>query len=141
MPEQKPKVPFIIREAAKAIDKDVTPTVRLMGRLFLKSFLEEHERAAEGQQRPSPAPALRGPTREPISARAVGIQIREVRDPRNPPVTSAVAVSKPAVIDAEIVPDVGAPQAHRVVECLTCGGTKRVGRRGHQVQCPSCCKS
>ena len=144
MPQK--KVPFIIKQASKAFDADVSPTVRLLGQIFLSTYLSEGEPAQ--QEPPSrerqvgkrsalkPAAVRNGPAavrNGPDGSGRAAIQIREVKGPYDPH-PRPVPVPKPVILDAVIVDEVIA------TDCLTCGGSQRVGRRGHEVSCPSCCR-
>jgi hypothetical protein len=109
-----PKVPRVIQEAGKAVERDIKPALRLMGRIFFNTWLgdQSYVHVPPGA---APPPARRAP-----------------RPKASPPSTAAGVHTtdpgpRPMVIDAELIED-----------CLTCGGSKKVGRPGHQVPCPSC---
>jgi hypothetical protein len=110
MSEPKARVPRVVEEASKAVARDIKPALRLMGRIFVNSWLgdqsfvldvvKEAQKRDQGRDRARPAPVHAAP------------------DP------------KEVIIDAEIVSE--------DKNCPTCGGSRRVGRPGHEVTCPSC---
>lgn len=121
-----PKVPHVVQEASKAVERDLKPALKLMSKLFLntwlgnQSFIQSAARAVD-----TAAPELP----EKTSKRKETIATVRVSKPRAravPPPSPSPSTA-PMVIDAEFVED-----------CRTCGGSGQVGRSGYEVRCPSC---
>jgi hypothetical protein len=124
MPPKK-EVPFIIKQASKAVDEDLRPTLHLLGKIFFDSW----------PAKPAPREATTSRASKPL---------------RLPPNQQIIVVQKPAhkaagngsyvrpgenVIDAEVIDDSEISRG-----CPTCGGNGKLGRSGHEVPCPSCSK-
>jgi hypothetical protein len=115
------KVPRAVRDVGEAVARDIKPALRLMGRIFFNTWLGDQsfvydvaKDVVQKSQRARNATVAGG-------GEGTGERAR------------ASAASSPAsdggrvIIDAEIIE-----------ECATCGGTKKVGRPGHEIACPSC---
>jgi hypothetical protein len=112
-------VPFVIKEAGKAVDKDVKPVINLLGRILLGGALPK-------QPKPPSVPA---PETKPNAARlppSESIVVVQVRP-------GAPSPSQEVILDAEFIEEEDFPRI-----CPTCGGAGRLGRVGHEVPCPSC---
>ena len=110
--DKAPKVPRVIQEAGRAVERDIKPALRLMGRIFFNTWLgdQSYVKVPPGAEQPR-------------------IKVRQQKPRAQAPRPPAPSDSSPGpvVIDAELIE-----------ECLTCGGSKKVGRLGHEVPCPSC---
>lgn len=107
------KVPQVLKDLSEATKRDLGPAVRLMSRIFVGTLLggeQSFVREIVG----ATAQAVASPP-APRKARASA---------RTASATSGSAI----VIDAEIVEE----------SCPTCGGSRKVGRAGHEVPCPAC---
>jgi hypothetical protein len=128
------EVPFVIKEAGKAVERDVKPTINLLGKLLFENWPRPEPpppppapRAQNGPAIPSKPKAVRLPASQ-------GLVIRQVREPGHGPPPSA---DPPVILDAEIIEErPGAPNNSPI--CETCGGAGRLGRPGHEVPCPVC---
>jgi hypothetical protein len=112
-------VPILIKEAGKAYEKDLKPTVNFLGRIFLGGAWPSQK----------PEPVKREPEKSSTAARlppSQQIVIRQVG--KENPVPKAARI-----IDAEIIEEQDFPPI-----CPTCGGAGRLGRAGYEVPCPSC---
>jgi len=111
------KVPQIIQELSEATRRDIAPAARLMSRIFVGTLLGGEgsfvrEVASAAAKAASPAGGASAPK------------------PKRPPSRARSSVHAGAiVVDAEIVED---------ETCSTCGGSRKVGRAGHEVRCPVC---
>lgn len=106
------KVPQVLKDLSEATKRDIGPAVQLMSRIFVGTLLG-------GEQ---------SFVREIVSATAKAAATPAPRKARAQARTAAAMPPGAIVIDAEIVEE----------ECLTCGGTRKVGRPGHEVWCPAC---
>ncbi len=123
MPPKK-EVPLIIKQAGKAVDEDIRPTLHLLGKIFFDSWPEK----------PVPRSAAHGRSPKPLRLPPNQQQIIVVQKPAHKATASGPRVPpKDVIIDAEIVEDSEISRG-----CPTCGGSGRLGRTGHEVSCPSC---
>ena len=123
MPKRKDgELPRIIKQAGKAVDDDLKPTIHVLGRLLFGAW----------PAKPPPPPTQeRGvPRARRLPPLRVNVESREVartnpapkREPPLPPLSD--------VADAEIV--------EISTNCPTCGGSGMLGRPGYEVRCPFC---
>lgn len=136
------EVPFVIKEAGKAVERDVKPTINLLGKLLFENW-PRPAAPLPPQPRPDEKP---GPVRLPAShgreASGPGpaermryghqIVIRQVDGPQRPGVNHNSPPAEP-ILDAEIIEE---DEISPI--CETCGGAGRLGRTGHEVPCPAC---
>jgi hypothetical protein len=123
-----PKVPHVVQEASKAVERDIKPALKLMGKLFLntwlgdQSFIQGAARAVD-----TAAPELPEKTSKRVKPQAT-VHVSKARSARPAPPPSPSPSTSPMIIDAVFVDE----------DCLTCGGAGKVGRVGHEVRCPAC---
>lgn len=110
------KVPHVVQQAVKAVERDIKPAAKLMAEIFLNTWLGD-------------ASILHG---EAEAAKAGLPRISKTSSGRASAPRAATKVaskkSDAIVIDAVILDE----------DCATCGNTRRVGLAGHEVSCPSC---
>jgi hypothetical protein len=122
-PERRGDVPILIKEAGKAYEKDLKPTVNLLGKIFLGSAWPSEPKSEPVKHEPVNPRAVRLPSAQQIVIAQVDHTNREQPRSARPEV----------IIDAEIIEDEEIPRI-----CPTCGGAGRLGRAGYEVSCPSC---
>jgi len=113
-----PKVPRVIKDAGEAVARDIKPALRLMGRIFVNTWLGDQSFVAD-VARNLPRDKKRSRASESTAHARAGNGSAGARG-------AGPAVE---IIDAEIIEE---------KNCPTCGNTRRVGRPGHEVPCPSC---
>jgi hypothetical protein len=113
-------LPIVIKEAGKAVEQDIKPTLNLLGKLFFNGW--------PPQQKPEPVKheSETSSARLPPAQQIVITQVGRASEGR-------AEASETPIIEAEIIEENGIPRI-----CPTCGGAGRLGRRGFEVPCPSC---
>ena len=119
------EVPRIIKQASKAVDDDVKPTLHLLGKIFFNAWPNPHPPAQESPKRAERVALPRA------SATPQRIIVRNVGETR--PRSASRAPAPPPILDAEIVDD-----DENFAICLTCDGNGKLGRQGHEIPCPVC---
>ena len=105
------KVPQVLRDLSEATKRDIGPAVRLMSRIFVGTLLGGEESFV----------------REVVGVAAKAATTRPA--PRKARASARTASPSAAiVVDGEIIEE----------GCPTCGGSRTVGRVGHEVACPAC---
>lgn len=113
-------LPIVIKEAGKAVERDLKPTLNLLGRIFLGGAPPSKSEAVHDEPERAPPSAARLPP----SRQIVISQVKRADEKKY--ITTHI-------IEAEIIEESGIPRI-----CPTCGGAGRLGRAGHEVPCPSC---
>jgi hypothetical protein len=141
-PPKKGEVPFVIKQAGKALDDDIKPTLHVLGQILFSSWPEP----PRPRRSTPPAEAQKPKTSSKPLRLGAGHQIVVVsedgheRDARRRPratSTAAAARAKAAIPDAEIIEE-AAEGATISSICSTCGGAGKLGMLGHEVPCPVC---
>jgi hypothetical protein len=124
-------LPEVIKEAQKAIDRDIRPTLDLVSKIIFGVPLPATKRAPEPSKRASPIPRTLAQKNTSSKKRGPAASMPVVR------VTSS-SVPMGGVADAEIVDEEGPSSDDSARGCPTCGGSGKLGRAGHEIRCPAC---
>jgi len=119
------KVPHVVKEAVKAVERDIKPAAKLMAEIFLNTWLGD-------------ASILHG---EAEAAKAGLPKIPKKASQARATPTSAPKKSEAIIIDAVLIDDDRTSRTSATLpnrDCLTCGNARKLGRVGHEIPCPSC---